>query len=159
MTDDSPDPKAPWRPEADFDAAFQRVVSEVFRFRGMLLAAGERSIRDLNISVGCWQAMAVIRNEAMTVADISRRLGLARQSIQLNVNRLREQELVETLPNPGHRRAQLIGLTPGGIEIMNILRQRQGQLAAKFTRDLGYSIEDLNFLAEHLSNMRERAAE
>jgi DNA-binding MarR family transcriptional regulator len=132
-------------------------VSEVFRFRGMLLSAGEQATRDLNISVGCWQAMAVIRNDAMTVADISRRLGLTRQSVQQSVNRLCEQKLVRPLPNPNHRRAPLMKLAPDGIEVMKILYQRQGEIAARFTHRLGYTIDDLNALAVHLSNMREQA--
>ena len=153
------EPDKPWGDETTFNSAFQRLVSEVFRFRGMLLSAGEQATRDLNISVGCWQAMAVIRNEPMTVADISRRLGLTRQSVQLSVNRLREQQLVIAQPNPNHRRAPLIALTESGIEAMTILHKRQGEMASRFTRNLGYSIEDLDELSAHLSNMREHALE
>ncbi|MDP6415576.1 MAG: hypothetical protein QGG54_11230, partial [Gammaproteobacteria bacterium] len=72
MNDNSSDLKTAWGPDVDFDTAFQFLVSEVFRFRGTLLSAGEQATRDLNITVGCWQAMAVIRDEAMTVATISR---------------------------------------------------------------------------------------
>ena len=151
--------KVPWSEEHTFNTAFQRLVSEVFRFRGMLLSAGEQATRDLNISVGCWQAMAVIRNDAMTVADISRRLGLTRQSVQLSVNRLRDQKLVTALPNPNHRRAPLIRLTDAGIDAMTILHRRQGEMAERFTRNLGYTIEDLDDLSSHLSKMREQALE
>lgn len=153
------DKHVPWGDEHTFNTAFQRLVSEVFRFRGMLLSAGEQATRDLNISVGCWQAMAVIRNDAMTVADISRRLGLTRQSVQLSVNRLRDQRLVTALPNPNHRRAPLIKLTESGIEAMTILHKRQGEMAERFTRSLGYTIEDLDELSGHLSKMREQALE
>jgi len=109
--------------------------------------------------VGCWQAMAVIRDEAMTVANISRRLGLTRQSVQLSVNRLRDQKLVESIPNPNHRRAPLIQLTSNGIKTMDILRKRQSQMAARFTQNLDHSIESLLTLAEDLSKMREKALE
>lgn len=158
MRKTAPESESPQGPEIDFDTAFQHVVGEVFRFRGMLIAAGERATRDLNISVGCWQAMGVIRDEAMTVADISRRLGLARQSVQQSVNRLRDQELVETIPNPSHRRAPLIRLTASGNNTMNILRRRQAQIAARFTADLGYTEDDLNALAARLRKMWERGA-
>ncbi len=141
----------------EFAIAFQHVVAEVFRFRSMLLAAGEQATRDLDISVGCWQAMAVVLREPMTVADISRRLGLTRQSVQLSVNRLLKKNLLETLPNPGHRRASLIKLSPAGTELMDILRQRQSTLAEHFTGNLGYTSEDMQSLAEHLARMREQA--
>jgi len=157
MNGDKSDPTTPWGPETDFNAAFQHVVSEVFRFRGILLAAGEQAIRDQDISVGCWQAMAVIRHDPMTVAEVSRRLGLARQSVQLSMNRLLKQGLVKTLDNPNHRRASLFKLTASGIEVLQLLRQRQSELTERFTHNLGYSIEDMKILAEHLSKMREQA--
>ena len=150
-------PEQPWGDEQTFNTAFQRLVSEIFRFRGMLLSAGEQATRDLNISVGCWQAMAVVRNEAMTVADISRRLGLTRQSVQLSVNRLRDMGLVEALPNPNHRRAPLIKLTDSGIETMTLLHNRQQEMADQFTEGLGYTIRDLDELSAELGKMRERA--
>ena len=159
MNDKSTNLKMEWGTDMDFDTAFQLLVSEVFRFRGALLSAGDQATRDLNITVGCWQAMAVIRDEAMTVANISRRLGLTRQSVQLSANRLRDQKLVESIPNPNHRRAPLIQLTSNGIKTMDILRKRQSQMAARFTQNLDHSIESLITLAEDLSKMREKALE
>lgn len=147
-----------WDPDADFSSAFQQLIAEVFRFHGMALAAGDRVIRDLGLSVGRAQAMAVIRNEPLTVAQISRRLGLARQSVQSNVNQLRKQGLVRTLDNPQHRRAPLITLTAAGAEIMAILAQRQADLAENFTAGLDITTEDLGSMSRKLRLMRETAA-
>ena len=42
----------------DFLEAFQRLVGEVFRLNGELLAAGERLGRDVGISPARWQVIA-----------------------------------------------------------------------------------------------------
>lgn len=141
----------------EFVRAFQRLIGEVFRLNGQLLATGEQLSGDLDISPARWQTIAVLRNEPMTVADIGRRLGLRRQSVQRNVNVLRAQGLVEFRPNPHHRRASLVRLTASGQNMMNLLRDRQVTLTRLFTDSLGLSTADLNELSETLRRLRERA--
>lgn len=143
--------------EAEFVRAFQRLIGEVFRLNGQLLATGEQLSRDLGISPARWQTIAALRNEPMTVADISRRLGLRRQSVQRNVNVLRDQGLVEFQPNPRHRRASLVRLTASGQKMMDILRERQVTLTHMFTDSMGLSIADLDNLSGTLRRLRAHA--
>jgi DNA-binding MarR family transcriptional regulator len=51
---------------------------------------------------------------APTVPQIGRSIGHARQVIQRAVNELIAAGLVETLPNPNHKRAPLLQLSPAG---------------------------------------------
>jgi len=148
---------APRDDEQEFLRAFQRLIGEVFRLNGQLLATGEQLSGDLDVSPARWQTIAVLRNEPMTVADIGRRLGLRRQSVQRNVNVLRAQGLVEMQPNPRHRRASLVRLTAGGQEMMDILRERQVTLTRLFTESLGLTTADLNDLSKKLRQLREGA--
>lgn len=137
--------------------AFQRLVSEIFRLNGELLAAGERLGKDLGMSPARWQALATIRNEPLTVADIARRLGLTRQSVQRTINALRRDGLVRTLPNPGHRRSHLIELTPDGDRAWQQLRDRQVPLTDMFTEGLGLTAPKLEQIAEQLRVIRKTA--
>lgn len=126
------DQRPPRQPSAAVVDAFQQLVSEVFRLNGQFLASAEVMARNLGISPAGWQTIAVIRDDPKTVSAIARRLGLRRQSVQHNVNLLLRQGLVELRPNPGHRRAGLVALTPAGRVVMGSLRRLQYRLAARF---------------------------
>jgi len=140
-----------------FVASFQRLVGEVFRLNGELLGTAEQLARDLDITPARWQTIAVIREQPMTAAQIGRQLGLTRQAVQQTLRKLKEQGLVELLPNPDHQRAWLVGLSPAGRRAMNTLRERQALLTARFTRELGLSVAEIDWLAEQLRRMREAA--
>ena len=143
--------------ELEFVRAFQRLVGEVFRLNGQLLVTADQLSKDLQISTARWQVIATIRNEWATVAEISRRLGLKRQSVQETVNRLKDQGLVEFESNPSHARASLIRLTPMGQNVMETLRERQIKLTEQFTRELGLSVKEIEALTSQLRRMREQA--
>ena len=137
--------------------AFQRLVGEVFRLNGELLSVGERLGKDLGMSPARWQTLATIRREQMTVAEIARRLGLTRQSVQRTANLLRREGLVKTAPNPGHRRSHLVGLTRDGERVWAQLRERQVPLTGVFTDGLGITAQDLDRLAGQLRTIRKAA--
>jgi len=144
-------------PSVEFVKAFQRFVGEVFRLNGQLLSTADMLSKDLEVSTARWQTIAAIRNEPLSVAAIARRLGLSRQSVQQTVNRLEKQDIVEFTENPDHRTSPLVQLTDRGEEIMETLRERQTRLTAYFTRDLGYSAEEVEQLSQQLRDMRAHA--
>lgn len=144
-------------PSVEFVRAFQRFVGEVFRLNGQLLSTADLLSKDLEVSTARWQTMAVIRYEPITVAAISRRLGLSRQSVQQSVNRLVKQGIVEFIDNPDHRTSSLAQLTEHGEEVMATLLDRQTRLTAHFTGGLGYTVEEIDQLTGQLRHMREHA--
>lgn len=146
-------------PSYDFVRAFQRLVGAVFRLNGQLLSTAALLSRDLNISTARWQIIGVVQHGPRTVAGISRRLGLTRQSVQQTVNRLEEQQFVEFIDNPDHRTAPLVRLTERGQEVMQILADRQARLTEKFTGGLGLTIEEIDELTAQLEHMREHAVQ
>ena len=137
--------------------AFQRLIGEVFRLNGRFLATADRFAQDLEVGPAGWQTVAVIRNEPMTVPQISRRLGLRRQSVQRNVNVLKGLGIVELRPNPAHKRAHLVKLTKKGQKLMDVLRKLQVDLTREFTENLNLSTEDLEKLSTSLTRLREHA--
>ena len=143
--------------DGEYLTAFQRLVSEIFRINGTLLSVADRLARDLDITPARWQAIAVIQREPATVSEISRRLGIRRQSVQPTVNRMRDQGIVRLKRNPGHRRAPLVELTPFGQKIWTELLNRQEQLSHIFTRSIDVSAGDLDRLAGELRRLRRNA--
>ncbi len=61
----------------------------------------------------------------MTVAQIARTLGLARQSVQRVADALEGTGLVSYEDNPRHRRARLAGLTPEGRAVLERIQAAQ----------------------------------
>ncbi|MCK0113765.1 MarR family winged helix-turn-helix transcriptional regulator [Ornithinimicrobium sp. F0845] len=57
-----------------------------------------------------------------TVPAIARSLYVTRQGVQALVDRGRDLGLVETVPNPAHRRSHLVVLTPAGNDLFDTVR-------------------------------------
>jgi DNA-binding MarR family transcriptional regulator len=94
--------------------AFTKLLLEVFRINGALLAAGDRMTRALGLTSARWQVMGALDEGPRTVSQIARRMGLARQSVQRTVDVLREEGLLVLSDNPDHRRAKLVNLSGEG---------------------------------------------
>ncbi len=92
------------------------LILEVFRLNGRLLVAGDRLVAPLGLTSARWQVLGAITlaEQPQPVAWLARSMGLNRQGVQRLVNEMIEDGLVETRPNPHHRRAHHIVLTKRG---------------------------------------------
>ncbi len=88
-------------------------------FAGVQAESGLRSMENLVLNA------IVEADSAPTVPRIGRSLGHPRQVIQRAVNSLAAAGLVRRLPNPGHKRAPLLAVTPRGAR----LKRRSDALA------------------------------
>lgn len=88
------------------------LIDEIFQVNGKLLRAGDALAADVGLTSARWQVLGAIGAEGTTMAQIARRRGLRRQGVREIVTRLREDGLVELVPNPDDRRAPLVRLTP-----------------------------------------------
>lgn len=98
-------------------APLTRFVLDVFRVNNLALAWGDRLVAPLGLTSARWQvlgAIAAVAEQPQPVAWLARDLGAYRQNVQRIVNDLARDGLVETRPNPHHRRAHLIVLTDRG---------------------------------------------
>lgn len=97
-------------------AAFTALLLETFKLNGLLLLAGDRLVRHLNLTSARWQVLGAIdlAQAPLTVAQIARNMGLQRQSVQRLANVLGTEGLVQFVENPHHKRAKLVELTNGG---------------------------------------------
>jgi DNA-binding MarR family transcriptional regulator len=95
-------------------AAFTRLVLEVFKLNGRLLAAGDRIAAPHGLTSARWQVLGALAEAPRTAAQIARAMGLARQSVQRLVDAMRADGILASAANPEHARARLIALTPRG---------------------------------------------
>ena len=106
-------------------AAFTALLIEVFRLNGRLLAAGDALTADLGLSSARWQVMGAVAAQPLSVAQIARAMGLARQSVQRLADALAAEGVVAYRDNPEHRRAKLVALTADGRRRLDRLNKRQ----------------------------------
>jgi DNA-binding MarR family transcriptional regulator len=104
-----------YRRTPEGEAATQVILS-VFRANGLLLAAGDLIAEEEGLTSARWQVMGAIAlaERPLTVPQIARRMGLARQSVHVTVKRLVDDGLLELAANADHRRSQLVCLTERG---------------------------------------------
>jgi DNA-binding MarR family transcriptional regulator len=105
--------------------AFSGLVVRLFRLNGILAAEGDALARPTGQSSARWQVLAMVDGGPMTVAQIARTLGLARQSVQRVADALESAGLLRYEDNPRHRRARLAMLTPDGRTVLKRIQAAQ----------------------------------
>ncbi len=107
--------------------ALTDLIVEVFRLNGELLGAGDRITKPHGLTSARWQVMGALDLEgrSLTVAQIARRMGLARQGVQRIINDLERLGLVLLKDNVDHKRAKLVALTDDGRQAMAQINKAQ----------------------------------
>ncbi len=81
--------------------------------------------------------MAAVEDAPSTVAQIARAWGLARQSVQRVADVLVKEGFALYEENPGHRRAQLVRLTPQGRSALRRIQAAQRVWADALGTEIG----------------------
>jgi DNA-binding MarR family transcriptional regulator len=105
--------------------ALSGLVVQVLRLGGLLTAAGDALAEPAGQTSARWQVLAGAELAPSTVAQIARRLGLARQSIQRVADLLEKEGLAVYEDNPDDMRAQLFCLTPRGRAALAAIQKAQ----------------------------------
>ncbi len=108
-------------------AAVTDLVLAVFRANGRLLTAGDDLCKDLGFTSTRWQVMGGMLDQPRTVAQIARNFELTRQGVLWVVQALVKAGHVELIPNPDHRTAKLVRMTPKGRQVYDRISERQVQ--------------------------------
>lgn len=146
--------------QALFELMFE-LAQTFFRLRAAgkrIVAAGPagESIGAVSGSgAGTWGLMRTLRTVgAQTVPQIARSRPVARQHIQRMVNELVEQDLVELVDNPAHRRSKLVRLTARGEAVYDELTASLERAAEDLAR--GMDADDLHTSVRVLKDVRQR---
>ncbi|WP_354697928.1 hypothetical protein DSM112329_03586 [Paraconexibacter sp. AEG42_29] len=110
-------PRADWpepAPETDAGAALTAVIMTTFRLNGRLMDAAQDMAGRGGLTTAWWQVIGGVLDEPRTVAEVGRRMGMARQGVQRIADLLVARGLAEYRPNPAHRRAKLLACTEAG---------------------------------------------
>ena len=135
------------------------LILEVFRLNGAMLEAGNRITKPHGLTSARWQVMGAIdlAGQALTVAQIARRMGLARQGVQRIVNDLRKLGMVVLDDNIDHKRASLVSISEQGAKAMEKVNRAQIAWVNRLSDGLGE--RKLNQALKLLQAVRVRARE
>lgn len=138
-------------PEGD---VLTSLILETFRLNGALLAIGNQLTKRFGLTSARWQVLGPISGELLTVAQIARRMGLARQGVQRIVNDLEGLGLVVLQPNLDHKRAPLVALTDTGKEVMAEVDRVQAEWVNKVAE--GLTEQEISQALALIETVRER---
>jgi DNA-binding MarR family transcriptional regulator len=83
-------------------------VADVFHLAGEFRQLGNRIASRVGQTQARWQVLSVFSDGTWTVAQVARRLGYARQSVQRTADQLIQEKLAEYRPNPDHAKSPVL---------------------------------------------------
>ena len=122
---------------ADVQELLSAAALTSFRLNGQFLALAEELARPAGLTAARWQVVGAVLREPLTVAGIARSMGITRQSVQRLADVLVRDGLAVYEPNPAHRRAKLLRLTPQGRSALRIVQTAQRAWADALGAELG----------------------
>ena len=136
--------------------ALTDLILETFRLNGELLDAGNRITKPHGLTSARWQVMGSIdlARQPLTVAQIARRMGLARQGVQRIVNDLEGLGMMVLKANIDHKRSPLVAITEEGSQVMAAIDKAQSSWVNRLSDDL--SERQIQQALQILRSVRER---
>ncbi len=106
---------------------FAALVADVYELAGELERCGERLAESAGQTGARWKVLSAASVGNQTVAQLARRLGLARQSVQRVADALEDEALIRYEANPDHQRSPRVALTPQGERMLERLSAAAAQ--------------------------------
>jgi len=102
------------------------IVADVFHLAGEFRQLGNEIAGRVGQTQARWQALSVVSDGPRTVAQMARRLGYVRQSVQRTADQLADEALTRYIHNPDHAKSPLVEITAEGrIALAQITRRAE----------------------------------
>ncbi len=136
--------------------AVTALILDVFRLNGRLQLAGDRLVSELGLTSARWQILGAIAyaERPESVAWHARTMGVHRQGVQRIVNELEKEGIVEFQPNPHHKRAHLVVLTPKGQDLFEAAISLQAPWVNELSK--GLSTDDIATAQQVIGLLKKR---
>ena len=108
-----------------------------FRLNGQFLALAETLARPVGLTAAWWQVLGAVSPAPLPVSAIAREMGITRQSVQRIADLLVDKGLAEYRPNPAHRRAKLVAMTPAGRDAIRAIGPAHTDAARALCEETG----------------------
>lgn len=133
------------------------VVWLIRRLFRSLAQAADVYLEAIGVSVADRAVMEFLYpDERLSVPEIAERYHVSRQHVQVTVNRLLDKGLVESTPNPKHKRSVLLRLTDAGRAVFAGIRHNEVDVLERLFRDIDPG--DLDATTTTLRSLAEKLA-
>lgn len=129
------------------------LVVEIMTLHGALREHGERITAPTGQTPARWQLLGAAQGRPLTVSQISRRMGLVRQSVQRVANLLVKEGLATFEENRDHVRSPLFVLTDQGRGVIKRITKVQIRWSNRVGREL--KLKELEQAVQLLARIRE----
>ncbi|MEQ8965301.1 MAG: MarR family transcriptional regulator [Azospirillaceae bacterium] len=128
-----------------------RTALAVFAINGQLLDLSNALAAPAGLTATEWQVLGAVLKTPLTQAQIARRMGITRQSVQRTAKQLVARGLAARQRNPDHRKAMLMTPTEAGMAAISRINPGHAELARRLEDALGVDVfariaEDLETL-------------
>jgi DNA-binding MarR family transcriptional regulator len=127
---------APTRADEGDSDSIPLLVADIFHLAGAFRSVGEQIASTLGQTQARWQVLSAASADPRTVAQIARRLGFARQSVQRTADQLVRNRLARYSPNPDHKNSPLLELTEEGLAVLKQITRQARKLHLTLARQL-----------------------
>jgi DNA-binding MarR family transcriptional regulator len=136
--------------------AMVELISRSFRLNSRLQITADRMAREVGLSAARWQVLSTVTQAThpLTISDIARWMGLARQSVQQVADALAKDGLISYEPNPKHQRASLVVVTKKAAKLLEQLDKQRYAWAREVAATL--PVADIKVASEVLDMVREK---
>ena len=88
----------------------------VFRVNGRLLEKGDQLVKGLNLTSARWQVLGAVAlaEKPLSAPQIAEAMGITRQGVQKQLNKLEQDGFFAQASNPRHQRSPIYALTELG---------------------------------------------
>ena len=134
----SPDGHPPTDSSRQSLCALNELLTSTRNLADTLKETAQNLHEDLDLSVSERTMLLELRKHGpMTVPALARLREVSRQFIHTTVNPLLAEGLLETRPNPAHRRSRLLALTDKGTDLILRVMRREGALMHELASEFG----------------------
>ena len=123
----------------------------IFELNGHFLAIAEHIATQANLTATRWQILGAVENHPFTQAEVARKMGITRQSVQRTSNQLIDDGLLETIENPSHQKAKLLRPTSKGYEVLSKITPFHKAYAEEFCNQVGE--ENMHEIVEKITKL------
>jgi DNA-binding MarR family transcriptional regulator len=113
------------------------LIIPVIRLEAHFSRAGEAIAATAGQTLARWLTLEMVADEPATVAQIAKRLGLTRQSVQRIADLLEHDGLTVYLDNPAHATSRLVRLTPLGRKTLLAIQAAQREWSNRVAGSIG----------------------
>ena len=106
-------------------AVLTELIIPIIQLEAHFSRAGEAIAASAGQTMARWLTMEMVAERPATVAQVARRLGLTRQSVQRIADLLEKDGLTAYADNPAHQTSRLIRLTPAGRQTLRTIQSAQ----------------------------------